>query len=137
MVSEDQPLILSLVTDDSPTATEPEQIQWLVNGILRGQAPFNKQVRMLFEKSEPGAHEIRLITKAATPIGQQFEQAFWVTLGKASEQIKLEAPSAWELSNDKPLVISLGQATDAGEFKILHDFEEVGTISKGQTGCTG
>ena len=133
VVSEDQPLILSLVTDDSPTATEPEQIQSLVNGILRGQAPFDKQVRMLFEKSEPGAYEIRLISKAATPVGQQFEQAFWVTLGKASEQIKLEAPSAWELSNDKPLVISLGQATDAGEIKILHDFEEVGTISIGQT----
>lgn len=133
MVLEDQPLILSLIPEDSSNAAEPEQIQWLVNGILRSQAPFDNQIRMHFEKSEPGAHEIRLITKAAKPIEQQFEHAFWVTLGKVSDQIKLEAPITWELSNDKPLVISLAQTTDAGEIKILHDFEEVGTISMGQT----
>ncbi len=133
VVLEDQPLILSLLPDESSTATEPEQIQWLVNGILRSQVPFENQIRMLFEKSEPGAHEIRLITKAATPIEQQFEQAFWVTIGTANEQIKLEVPKAWELSNDKPLVISLGQITESSEIKILHDFEVVGTIPIGQS----
>ncbi len=132
VVLEDQPLVLSLVPEDSSTVTEPEQIQWLVNGILRSQAPFDHSIRMLFDKSEPGAHEIRLITKAAKPIEQQFEQVFWVTLGNASDQIKLEAPKSWELSSDRPLVISVGQISDTSEIKILHDFEEVGILPIGQ-----
>ncbi len=132
VVSDDQLLTIKIRTKESSSSSEPEQLQWLVNGILRSQAPFDNQVQMRFDKAEPGAHEIRLIAKASPPIEQRFEQSFWVNLGKANEQLKLEVPKAWQLSNDKPLVISMGQTVESGEIQVVHDFEEVGTIPVGQ-----
>ena len=132
-VLDNKPLMISLKVDESKDATEPELMQLLVNGVLRSQSPFDNQIRMVFDHSEPGAHEIRLLTKAAKPIEQRYEQAIWVSLGKENEQMKLEAPKTWSLSDDKPLVISVKHSMEATEFKILHDFEMVGTVPKGNT----
>jgi hypothetical protein len=132
-LDDNQPLVFSLKTVESKLDSEPELLQWIVNGILRNQAPFENQIRILFENSEPGAHEIRLLSLAEKPIEQRFEQAIWVTLGKASEQIQLQAPKVWQLSDNKPLEITVERNPDSGEIKVLHDFEVVGTIPSGKT----
>ncbi len=130
---DNQPLVISLKTAESKVDTEPELLQWMVNGILRKQVPFENQIRMQFENSEPGAHEIRFLSQAEKPIEQRFEQAIWVTLGKANEQIQLHFPKVWQLSDNKPLEIAVERNEFPGEIKVLHDFEVVGTISSGQT----
>ena len=132
-ILENQPLIVSLKAEESSTTTEPEILQWIVNGVLRNQTPYDTQLRMLFEKSEPGAHEIRLLVKAAKPIEQHYEQAFWISLGSSSEQISVVAPIAWQLSSDKPLIIKAKPSLEPGDIKILHDFEEVGTLPLGKS----
>ena len=128
-----QPLIITLKTGVSPTDSEPELLQWIINGILRKQAPFENQIRIVFEKSEPGAHEIRLLSKGEKPIEPRYEQAIWVTLGPASQQIKLQAPKSWKLSDNKPLEISIERNEALNEIKVLHDFEIIGTIPLGET----
>ena len=128
-----QPLVIALKTVESKVDTEPELLHWIVNGILRKQAPFENQIRIQFDKMEPGAHEIRLISQAEKPIEQRYEQAISVTLGKANEQVRLQAPKAWQLSDNKPLEITMERDAEAGEIKVLHDFEVVGTIPSGQT----
>ncbi len=135
-VLDKQPWMATLQVDESKEATEPELMQLLVNGVLRSQSPFDNQIRLLFDNSEPGAHEIRFLTKAAKPIEQRYEQSIWLSLGKENEQLTLEAPKIWKLSDDKPLVISVVHASEPVEVKILHDFEEVGTVPVGQTSLT-
>ncbi len=135
-VLDKQPWMATLQVDESKEATEPELMQLLVNGVLRSQSPFDNQIRLLFDNSEPGAHEIRFMTKAAKPIEQRYEQAIWLSIGKENEQLRLEAPKTWKLSDDKPLVISVGYASEPVEVKILHDFEEVGTVPAGQSSLT-
>ena len=128
-----QPLVIALKTEESKVDSEPELLTWIVNGILRKKAPFETEIRILFENSEPGAHEIRLLSQAEKPIEQRYEQAMWVTLGNASEQIQLQTPKAWQLSDNRPLEITVERDADAGEIKVLHDFEVVGTVPSGQT----
>ncbi len=132
-LGDNQPLMISLKTAESKVDLEPEQLQWIVNGVLRKQAPFENQIRILFENSESGAHEIRLLSQAEKPIEQGYEQAIWVTLGKASEQIQVQAPKVWQLGDNKPLEITVERDPDSGEVKVFHDFEVVGTIPTGQT----
>jgi len=140
-----QPLVISLKTAESKVDSEPELLFWIVNGILQKKAPFETEIRILVENSEPGAHEIRLLSQAEKPIEQRYEQTIWVTLGNASEQIQLQAPTAWQLSDNKPLEITVERNVErnverdvernaeAGVIKVLHDFEVVGTIPSGET----
>ena len=132
-LSHNQPLVVSLQAEDSSLTTEPEILQWIVNGVLRNQTLYNTQISMRFEKSEPGAHEIRLLVKSAKPMEQHYEQAFWVTLGDSTQQLVVDAPQVWNLRSDKPLNISVKSSPESGDIKIVHCFEEVGTIPQGKS----
>ena len=132
-LGDNKQLMVSLKAEESTLTTEPEILQWIVNGVLRNQTPYDTQLRMRFEKTEPGAHEIRLLVKAAKPIEERYEQSFWFTLGQPSEQIILDAPKAWQLSSEKPLIVSVKQIPETGDIKIVHEFEEVGMIPNGKS----
>jgi len=132
ITEESQSMQISLQTIESSSTTEPDVLQMLINGVLRSQAPFEPQFRMSLNKAEPGAHEVRLISKAAKPIEERFEQNFWISLGKADEQLKLVVPNNWRLSEDKPLKISIQKSSELGEIQLIHDFEEIGTFAIGQ-----
>jgi len=132
-LDDNKQLTVSLKAEESSLTTEPEILQWIVNGVLRNQTPYDTQLRMRFEKTEPGAHEIRLLVKAAKPIEERYEQSFWFTLGQPSEQIILDAPKAWQLSSEKPLIVSVKQIPETGDIKIVHEFEEVGMIPNGKS----
>jgi len=135
VVPDNQPLQIQLKTESSPNTTEPEWLQWIVDGVLRGQAPFDPDIRMKLDQIEPGAHEIRIIAKADKPIEQSYEQSFWTTVGPPDQHIILEGPAKWRLSEGKPLTVQIRDAGAAGETKLMHDFEEVATIPAGQTSC--
>ena len=122
-------MVLTLQTEESPTTTEPEVLQGLLDGLLRTQDPFDTNLQMRFNKSDIGAHEIRLMTKAAKPIEQRFEQAFWVSIGKENEQISLVAPKSWQFRDGKPLVVSVARKGEYGDIKIVHDYEVIGTLT--------
>ena len=124
-----KPMVLALQPEESPTTTEPELLQCVLDGVLRTQDPFDPNLQMRFNKSDVGAHEIRLITKAAKPIEQRYEQSFWISIGKENEQISLLAPKDWQLKDSKPLVISVARNGEFGEIKIVHDFEVIGTLT--------
>ncbi len=126
---DNKPMVLTLQTEESQTTTEPEVLQGLLDGLLRTQDPFDPNLQMRFNKSDIGAHEIRLITKAAKPIEQRFEQAFWITIGKENEQISLVAPKNWQFRDGKPLVVSVTRKKEFGEIKIVHNFEAIGTLT--------
>ena len=130
---DNKPVVLTLKPEESPATTEPEVLQGVLDGVLRTQDPFDPNVQMRFNKSDLGAHEIRLIAKAAKPIEQRFEQAFWITIGKENEQIRLVAPKNWQLNAGKPLVVSIARNGEFGEIKIVHDFEVVGTLPEKET----
>ena len=129
----DGQLNLKIKTEETAKTTEPEMMQWILDGVLRSQSPFDPDIQIKLEKMETGAHEMRLLTKAAKPLEQCFEQAFWMSVGKKEEQLKLQSPKNWKNSEDKPLIVSVAQSPEKGDIKILHDFEEVGTIPVGKT----
>lgn len=131
VVLDNKPITVQLKVDGSAAATEPEQLQWILDGILRSQTPFDPDVTIKLEQMDPGSHEIRFLTVSAKPIEQRFEQGFWLSVGNDKQQLKLDAPKAWKLSDDKPLSVTVAQSPESGEIKILHDFEEVGAIPVG------
>ena len=128
-----KPIVLALKTEESQETTEPEVLQGLLDGVLRTQDPFDPNVQMRLNKTDLGAHEIRLITKAAKPIEQCYEQAFWISIGNDNELIHLVAPKNWQLSDGKPLVVSVDRTGEYGEIKIVHDAEVVGTMPGKET----
>jgi hypothetical protein len=132
VITENKPVTLKLKVDASDKSTEPEQLQWILDGVLRSQSAFDPEVIMKLENMEPGAHEFRFLAKSAKPIEQRYEQAFWLTNGSSQEQLKLDAPKTYLPGDDKPLVLAVTQSPESGEIKILHDFEEIGTIPVGK-----
>jgi len=132
VVTESKPVTIRLKVDESASATEPEQLQWILDGVLRSQSVFDPEVIMKLENIEPGAHEFRFLAKSAKPIEQRYEQAFWLTVGSSKDQLTLNAPKSWLLSDDKPLILSITQSPESGEIKIFQDFEEIGRIPVGK-----
>jgi len=132
-IADQRPLRLSLKVDTSDKSSEPEILQLHLNGIMRNQAPFDNQLQINFNDSEPGSHEIRLVALAAKPLELRFEQSLWITLGTAKEQLSIDGPSDWKLSEEKPLKINLSQRNNPSEVRVLHDMELVGTIPPGES----
>jgi len=126
---DNKPIVLTLKTEESRATSEPEVLQSVLDGRLRTQDPFDPNLQLRFNKSDLGAHEIRLIAKAAKPIEQRYEQAFWISIGNENEQIELVAPKEWQLSGGKPLVVAVARKGEFGEIKIVHDFELIGTLT--------
>lgn len=132
-VSDKQPLLVKLDVDTSENSTEPEVLQWIMDGVLRNQTPFEPQLQILFNPSEAGAHEVRLVAMAEKPLENRFEQIFWVSCGEASEQLILRGPAKWRYSDEKTLLLEVENNASTGEVRILHDAEVVGTIAPGSS----
>ncbi len=132
-VSDKQPLLVKLDVDTSENSTEPELLQLLLDGVLRNRTPFEPQLRMVFNASETGAHEVRLVAIARQPLENRFENSCWVSCGEASEQLVLKGPAQWRYSDEKTLSLEVENNPSTGEVRILHDAEVVGTIAAGSS----
>ena len=132
-VLDKQPLRVSLDVDTSEQSTEPELLQWIMDGVLRRQTPFDSQLQILFNPSEAGAHEVRLVALAGKPLENRFEKSFWVSCGEANEQLVLKGPAKWRFTERKSLSLAVENNESTSEVRILHDAEVVGTIAPGSS----
>jgi hypothetical protein len=131
-VADGQPFRVHLRTESDGKSTEPESLLWMLDGVARSEAPFEPNVQMLFDKALPGAHEVRLVSKGAPPLESRFEQSLWLTTGPEKEHLVLKAPEQWKLSDNTPLTLTVESLADLSDIKILHDFEVVGVIPRGE-----
>jgi hypothetical protein len=124
---------VSLDVDTSEQSTEPELLQWILDGVLRSQTPFDSQLQILFNPSEAGAHEVRLVALAGKPLENRFEKSFWVSCGEANEQLVLKGPAKWRFTDRNSLSLAVENNESTSEVRILHDAEVVGTIAPGSS----
>jgi hypothetical protein len=111
---------------------EPESIQLYVDGILRGQSPYDPSILLNLDGAKLGQYEVRVAVLKGQRVQQTFEQSLTFVLDDSEGQlIRLSGPDVWRLSDEKPLQVRIEK--HAREVTILQGLETLGTIKAGET----
>ena len=125
-----EPMLLELLGEPTSDSMEPETLQWIVDGEVRNERPFDSKVRLTFEE-RVGTHEVRWVAKSEKPLELCFEQSMWVSVGPAKLQLLLSGPDTWTLASNRQLTLKVESGAGDSEIKVWHDAEEIGTIAAG------
>jgi hypothetical protein len=129
---ENEPLMIQLQTKESAQETEAESMQLFLDGVLRSQVAFDPNLRINFNGSDAGAHEVRIVTIASKPIEERFQQSRWIRCGGPDQQLVLTGPKTWKATNESPLSVQISQSPKATEIQVLHDFDLIGVVPQGK-----
>lgn len=121
--------------------SEPDTVQVLVDGVLRGRAAYEPKINLKLDGSKQGACEIRIVVSQGQRVQQSFEQTLRVQLnpkqgqkGTPNQQLpalEIQGPESWRLHEEKPLMIVCEKRET--DISVFHGAELLGTIQAGET----
>jgi len=112
--------------------SEPDSIQLYVDGVLRGQSPYDPSILVNLDGTKLGQYEIRVAVLKGQRVQHTFEQSLTFVLDDSKGQlIRLSGPDVWRLSDGKPLTVLIEK--HACDVTILQGLETLGIIKAGNT----
>ena len=125
-------IAINLQNQEMDSELEPDSIQLYVDGVLRGQSPYDPAIIVNLDGTKLGQYEIRVAVLKGQRVQQTFEQSLTIVLDDLEGQlIRLSGPSVWKLSDEKPLSVLIEK--HACDVTILQGLETLGTIKAGDT----
>ena len=125
-------IAIQLQNQSADSESEPDGIQLYVDGILRGQAPYDPSIHVNLDGTKLGQYEVRVAVLKGQRVQQTFEQSLSFVLDDPEGQlIRLSGPATWKLSDEKPLSVFIEK--HACDVTILQGLETLGTIKAGET----
>lgn len=122
-------LAISIQLEDQES--EPDSVQLFIDGILRGQAPFDPKINLKLDGAKIGEYEVRVAVSKGQRIEQRFEQSLtFVQDDSNGSLIRMRGPEVWKLSEEKPLTVFIEKHDS--DVTIFQGLEPLGTIKSGE-----
>lgn len=125
-------IAIQMQDQELDSESEPDSIQLYVDGVLRGQSPYDPSIIVNLDGSKLGQYEIRVAVLKGQRVQQTYEQSLTFVFDDSEGQlIRLSGPNVWKLSDGKPLTVLIEK--HACDVSILQGLETLGTIKAGDT----
>lgn len=105
--------------------TAPRAVDFLLDGVLRGQVAPRSRMQLTNKSGMPGWHELRFLAVDDSRVEHRYEAIVPFISGDVSQQLRLSTAQITHERTAGPLVLELETTQTPTAIEILHDHEVV------------